>query len=161
MVQWLKGSMSWESDVMGSSPNWVFGHSRLTLSHVLVECTDFSHIRANFYRKTSLRSLFRDVKEELILAFIKATGLYTHLWPDFILIYYKTFKNCSHHLLLNLYTYVCWCLLNYLLHVCSWLCIYFCCCCSLNIFVVYTSLQYIFLDLFKFFNKVVYYSIYT
>ena len=51
----------------------------LTLRHVLVECTDFSHIRPNFYRKTSLRSLFRDVKEELILAFIKATGLYTHL----------------------------------------------------------------------------------
>ena len=28
-----------------------------TLRHVLVECTDFSHIRPNFYRKTSLRSL--------------------------------------------------------------------------------------------------------
>ena len=48
----------------------------LTVRHILIDCTDFSHIRQKYFNKASMRDLFNDIKPELILDFLKEIRLY-------------------------------------------------------------------------------------
>ena len=48
----------------------------MTVRHILINCTDFSNVRPNYYNKASMRDLFNDVKPEIILDFLKEIQLY-------------------------------------------------------------------------------------
>ena len=48
----------------------------LTVRHILIDCTDFSHIRQKYFNKASMRDLFNDIKPEIILDFLKEIQLY-------------------------------------------------------------------------------------
>ena len=48
----------------------------LTIKHLLIECVDFNDVRQRFYRVPSLQDLFKNVKPEVILEFLKAAALY-------------------------------------------------------------------------------------
>ena len=52
----------------------------LTIKHLLIECVDFSDVRQRFYQVPSLQDLFKTVKPEVILEFLKAAALYKLLW---------------------------------------------------------------------------------
>ena len=52
----------------------------LTIKHLLIECVDFNDVRQSFYRVPSLQDLFKTVKPEVILEFLKAAALYRLLW---------------------------------------------------------------------------------
>ena len=42
----------------------------------LIECVDFNAVRQRFYQVPSLQDLFKTVKPEVILEFLKAAALY-------------------------------------------------------------------------------------
>ena len=52
----------------------------LTIKHLLIECVDFNDVRQRFYQvhslTHSLQGLFKTVKAEVILEFLKAAALY-------------------------------------------------------------------------------------
>ena len=48
----------------------------LTIKHLLIECVDFNDVRQRFYQVPSLQDLFKTVKPEVILDFLKAAVLY-------------------------------------------------------------------------------------
>ena len=48
----------------------------LTIKHLLIECVDFTDVRQRFYQVPSLQDLFKAVKPEVILEFLKAAALY-------------------------------------------------------------------------------------
>ena len=48
----------------------------LTIKHLLIECVDFNDVRQRFYQAPSLQDLFKTVKPEVILEFLKAAALY-------------------------------------------------------------------------------------
>ena len=48
----------------------------LTIKHLLIECVDFNDVRQRFYQVPSLPDLFKTVKAEVILEFLKAAALY-------------------------------------------------------------------------------------
>ena len=48
----------------------------LTIKHLLIECVDFNDVRQRFYQVPSLQDLFKTVKPEVILEFLKAAALY-------------------------------------------------------------------------------------
>ena len=48
----------------------------LTIKHLLIECVDFNDVRQRFYQVPSLQDLFKAVKPEVILEFLKAAALY-------------------------------------------------------------------------------------
>ena len=48
----------------------------LTIKHLLIECVDFNDVRQRFYQVPSLQDLFKTVKAEVILEFLKAAALY-------------------------------------------------------------------------------------
>ena len=52
----------------------------LTIKHLLIECVDFNDVRQRFYQVPSLQDLFKTVKPEVILEFLKAAALYRLLW---------------------------------------------------------------------------------
>ena len=52
----------------------------LTMKHLLIECVDFNDVRQRFYQVPSLQDLFKTVKPEVILDFLKAAVLYRLLW---------------------------------------------------------------------------------
>ena len=43
---------------------------------LLIECVDFNDVRQRFYQVPSLQDLFKTVKPEVILEFLKAAALY-------------------------------------------------------------------------------------
>ena len=47
----------------------------LTIKHLLIECVDFNDVRQCFYQVPSLQDLFKTVKPEVILEFLKAAAL--------------------------------------------------------------------------------------
>ena len=47
-----------------------------TLKHILLECTDFMALRHQFYIANSMQDLFTKIKEDRILDFLRAAGLY-------------------------------------------------------------------------------------
>ena len=48
----------------------------LTIKHLLIECVDFNDVHQRFYQVPSLQDLFKIVKPEVILEFLKAAALY-------------------------------------------------------------------------------------
>ena len=50
------------------------------MKHLLIECVDFNDVRQRFYQVPSLQDLFKTVKPEVILEFLKAAALYRLLW---------------------------------------------------------------------------------
>ena len=48
----------------------------LTIKHLLIECVDFNDVRQRFYQVPSLQDLFKTVKPEVILEFLKVAALY-------------------------------------------------------------------------------------
>ena len=48
----------------------------LTINHLLIECVDFNDVRQRFYQVPTLQDLFKTVKPEVILDFLKAAALY-------------------------------------------------------------------------------------
>ena len=48
----------------------------LTIKHLLIECVDFNDVRQRFYQVPSLQDLFKTVKPEVSLEFLKAAALY-------------------------------------------------------------------------------------
>ena len=44
--------------------------------NLLIECVDFNDVRQRFYQVPSLQDLFKTVKPEVILEFLKAAALY-------------------------------------------------------------------------------------
>ena len=42
----------------------------------MIECIDFNDVRQTFYQVPSLQDLFKTVKPEVILEFLKAAALY-------------------------------------------------------------------------------------
>ena len=48
----------------------------LTIKHLLIECVDFNDVCQRFYQVPSLQDLFKTVKPEVILEFLKAAALY-------------------------------------------------------------------------------------
>ena len=48
----------------------------LTIKHLLIECVDFNDVRQRFYQVPTLQDLFKTVKPEVILDFLKAAALY-------------------------------------------------------------------------------------
>ena len=48
----------------------------LTIKHLLIECVDFNDVRQRFDQVPSLQDLFKTVKPEVILEFLKAAALY-------------------------------------------------------------------------------------
>ena len=81
----------------------------LTIKHLLIECVDFSDVRQRFYGIPSLQDLFKTVKPEVILEFLKAAALYrllSFVWMGFFLLLSFFFKinvwlfealTCSRH----------------------------------------------------------------
>ena len=51
----------------------------LTIKHILLECIDLKEIRERFYHASDLSELFKTVKAEVILNFLKAAGLYNRI----------------------------------------------------------------------------------
>ena len=47
----------------------------LTIKHPLIECADFNDVRRRFYQVPTLHDLFKTVKPEVILDFLKAAAL--------------------------------------------------------------------------------------
>ena len=52
----------------------------LTIKHLLIQCVDFNDVRQRFYQVPSLQDLFKTVKPEVMLEFLKAAALYRLLW---------------------------------------------------------------------------------
>ena len=48
----------------------------LTIKHLLIECVDFNDVHQRFYQVPYLQDLFKTVKPEVILEFLKAAALY-------------------------------------------------------------------------------------
>ena len=47
-----------------------------TVKHVLVECSDFTHIRNKYYTTTDVHTLFREVDSSKIIEFLKEIKLF-------------------------------------------------------------------------------------
>ena len=58
------------------APECIRCQSPLTIEHILLNCVDFMALRQQFYTANSMHELFTKVKQENILAFLSATGLY-------------------------------------------------------------------------------------
>ena len=54
----------------------------LTIKHLLIECVDFNDVRQRLYQVPSLQDLFKTVKPEVILEFLKAAVLYRLVFPS-------------------------------------------------------------------------------
>ena len=48
----------------------------VTVSHILVDCNEYSHIRQKFYAAPDLKILFEQTDPSLILGFLKESKLY-------------------------------------------------------------------------------------
>ena len=59
-----------------SPPEYIPCNCPLTIKHLLVECADCNDVRQRFYLVPSLQDLFKTVKPEVILEFLKAAALY-------------------------------------------------------------------------------------
>ena len=57
-------------------PKCIGCQSPLTIKHILLNCVDFMALRQQFYTANSMHELFTKVKQEHILAFLSAAGLY-------------------------------------------------------------------------------------
>ena len=57
-------------------PEYIPCNCPLTIKHLLIECVDFNDVRQRFYQVPSLQDLFKTVKPELILEFLKVAALY-------------------------------------------------------------------------------------
>ena len=60
----------------GPPPECIPCNCLLTIKHLLIECVDFNDVRQRFYQVPSLQDLFKTVKPEVILEFLKAAALY-------------------------------------------------------------------------------------
>ena len=47
-----------------------------TVKHILIECRAFAVIRKRFFKETSLTELFKNIKIDDVLSFLRETGLY-------------------------------------------------------------------------------------
>ena len=47
-----------------------------TVKHILVECTDFTHIRNRYYTTTDVHTLFREVDSSKITEYLKEIKLF-------------------------------------------------------------------------------------
>ena len=57
-------------------PECIACHSRLTAEHILISCSDFDHIRSQFYNVSTMSELFHTITPDTIVKFIKEIGLY-------------------------------------------------------------------------------------
>ena len=57
-------------------PECISCQERLTVSHLLVHCSEYIHIRNRFYEVDSVQELMDTVEPSLIIAFLKEAGLY-------------------------------------------------------------------------------------
>ena len=48
----------------------------LSVEHILIECVNFNDVRQGFYQVPSLHDLFKTVKAQIILDFLKAAALF-------------------------------------------------------------------------------------
>ena len=51
-----------------------------TVKHILTECRAFAVIRKRFFKVNSLTDLFENVKIDVVLSFLRETGLYEKIW---------------------------------------------------------------------------------
>ena len=51
----------------------------LTVEHVLLDCTIFTHVRSKHFTVSTLAELFSEVQPQTIISFIKDVGLYRKL----------------------------------------------------------------------------------
>ena len=55
-------------------------HTTCTVKHILIECRAFAVIRKQFFKVNSLIYLFKNVKIDDIMSFLRETGLYQKIW---------------------------------------------------------------------------------
>ena len=60
-------------------PDCTHCHVPLTVQHILIDCNQYTAVRARFYNATSLNDLFNSVDFKKIIAFIKTIGFYRKL----------------------------------------------------------------------------------
>jgi ribonuclease HI len=60
-------------------PECVFCVEPLTIEHLLLNCADLIQTRQNYFQCNSMRELFQTVSNDVILSFLKETGLYTKI----------------------------------------------------------------------------------
>ncbi|KAJ8041051.1 hypothetical protein HOLleu_11746 [Holothuria leucospilota] len=48
----------------------------VTVSHILVDCYEYSHIRQKYYTVPNLKTLFEHTDPSLILGFLRESNLY-------------------------------------------------------------------------------------
>ena len=48
----------------------------VTVSHILVDCHEYSHVRQKFYDVPDLKTLFEDTDPSLVLDFLRESKLY-------------------------------------------------------------------------------------
>ena len=58
------------------APECIRCQSSLTIKHILLNCVDFMVLRQQFYTANSMHEFFTKVKQENILVFLSAAGLY-------------------------------------------------------------------------------------
>ena len=80
--------------------------SALTIRHILLDCVDFMAMRQQFYRANGMPDLFTKVKQENILTFLRAAGLY-HLIYVYQLIAIKYFTFTKNFIYLSHKLYYC------------------------------------------------------
>ena len=54
-------------------------YNSLTVSHILIECPQFNHLRQQYHFGSSLKELFNNTSVNDIIAFIKDTQFYTRI----------------------------------------------------------------------------------
>ena len=70
----------WRTSFYWRESHLVSRNCPLTIKHLLIECVDFNDVRQRFYQVPTLQDLFKTVKPEVILDFLKAAALYRLLW---------------------------------------------------------------------------------
>ena len=54
-------------------------YTSLTVSHILIECPQFNHLRQQYHFGSTLKELFNNTSVNDIIAFIKDTHFYTRI----------------------------------------------------------------------------------
>ena len=47
-----------------------------TVKHILIECTDLTHIKQTFYSANNMKELFQDTEINNVISFLKTVKLY-------------------------------------------------------------------------------------
>ena len=60
-------------------PMWYACQTKYTMKHILIECTNLSHIRKTFYNANNMKELFQNIEINNVISFLKTVKLYTKM----------------------------------------------------------------------------------